>query len=158
MNVGQATLDEDAWDDLLSFIEEQRAIPIVGPELLDVQTDTGPRLLYDWLTEKLAAKLSVDVEQLPQPYTLNDVVSWYMAARGRREEAYVRLRGILRDTPLSAPPALRQLADIRDFSIFVSTSCDPLLEQALAAADLSLAPVRPHPVPGPPAWPASGEL
>lgn len=132
MYAAQATLDEDAWDDLLSFIEEQRVIPIVGPELLEVQTEQGPRLLYDWLADKLATKLNVDVQQLPQPYTLNDVVSWYMAARGRREEAYVRLRGILRDTPLAAPAALRQLADIRDFSIFVSTTCDPLLEQALA--------------------------
>jgi hypothetical protein len=26
-------LDDDAWDDLLSFIEERRVVPIVGPEL-----------------------------------------------------------------------------------------------------------------------------
>jgi len=42
------TLDDDAWDDLLSFIEERRVIPIVGPELLMVETERGPRLLYDW--------------------------------------------------------------------------------------------------------------
>ncbi|MDE2349913.1 MAG: hypothetical protein KGL92_15520, partial [Gammaproteobacteria bacterium] len=91
-----ATLDDDAWDDLLSFIEERRVIPIVGPELLQVSTDRGPRLLYDWLAEKLAARLNVDVDALPQPYSLNDVVCWFLAARGRREEAYVRLRGILK--------------------------------------------------------------
>ncbi len=89
------TLDEDAWDDLLSFIEEKRVIPIVGPELLLVETDRGPRLLFDWLAEKLAAKLGVDVSLLPKPYTLNDVVCWFLSGRGRREEAYVRLRGIL---------------------------------------------------------------
>ena len=50
-------LDDDAWDDLLNFIEEKRVIPIIGPELLKVETDSGPRLLYDWLAEKLAAKL-----------------------------------------------------------------------------------------------------
>jgi len=43
-----STLDDDAWDDLLSFIEERRVIPIVGPELLMIPTDRGPRLLYDW--------------------------------------------------------------------------------------------------------------
>ena len=42
-----STLDDDAWDDLLSFIEEKRVIPIVGPELLLVSTDRGPRLLLD---------------------------------------------------------------------------------------------------------------
>jgi hypothetical protein len=124
-------LDDDAWDDLLSFIEEKRVIPIVGPELLRVDTDTGPRLLYDWLATKLAAKLSVDVALLPQPYTLNDVVCWFLAGRGRREEAYVRLRGILKDAPFEPPPALRRLAAIEDFDLFVTTTFDPLLETAI---------------------------
>ena len=62
-----ATLDDDAWEDLLNFIEEKRVIPIIGPELLKVETDTGPRLLYDWIAEKLAAKLGVDTSRLPQP-------------------------------------------------------------------------------------------
>src|SRR5438270_11268830 len=68
------TLDDDAWDDLLSFIEDRRVIPIVGPELLQVSTERGPRLLFDWAAEKLAARLNVRTAELPQPYTLNDVV------------------------------------------------------------------------------------
>ncbi|MGB6450154.1 MAG: hypothetical protein WBE92_05325, partial [Steroidobacteraceae bacterium] len=65
------TLDEDAWEDLLSFIEERQVIPIVGPELLQVATDRGPRLLLDWVAEKLAVRLNVDVSDLPERYTLN---------------------------------------------------------------------------------------
>src|SRR5580700_11284189 len=125
------TLDDDAWEDLLSFIEERRVIPIVGPELLQVATDRGPRLLYDWLAEKLAGRLNVDVTQLPQPYTLNDVVCWFLGARGRREEAYVRLRGILKDAAFEPPRALRRLAAIPEFDLFVSTTFDPLLETAI---------------------------
>ena len=101
--VADATLDEDAWDDLLSFIEERRVIPIVGPELLMVATDERPRLLYDWIAERLAAKLSVDTRRLPQPYSLNDVVCWFLADRGRREEAYVRLRAVLKDANFEPP-------------------------------------------------------
>lgn len=126
-----ATLDEDAWDDLLSFIEERRVIPIVGPELLMVTTEERPRLLYDWVAERLAAKLGVDTRRLPQPYTLNDVVCWFLADRGRREEAYVRLRAVLKDANFEPPTALRQLASITDFDLFVSTTFDPLLETAL---------------------------
>ncbi|MSU50424.1 MAG: hypothetical protein EXS37_15295 [Opitutus sp.] len=125
--------DDDAWEDLLNYIEEKRGIPIVGPELLRVETDAGPRLLYDWLAEKLAARLNVDPRALPQPYTLNDVVCWFLAARGRREEAYTRLRTILRETNFSVPPALRQLAQITDFDLFITTTFDPLLEQAINA-------------------------
>jgi hypothetical protein len=126
-----AHLDDDAWDDLLSFIEERRVIPIVGPELLLVSTERGPRRLLDWLAEKLAARLNVDVAELPQPYTLNDVVCWFLAARGRREEAYVRLRGILKEANFEPPPALRHLAAITDFDLYVSTTFDSLLENAI---------------------------
>jgi len=128
-----ATLDDDAWDDLLDFIEERRVIPIVGPELLKVDTESGPRLLYDWVAEKLAAKLGVDTKDLPQPYNLNDVVCSFLASRGRREEAYTRVRAILRDTTFQPPLALRQLAQITDFDLFVTTTFDPLLEQAVNA-------------------------
>lgn len=126
-----ATLDDDAWGDLLDFIEERRVIPILGPELLQVDTDAGPRLLYDWAAEKLAAKLAVDVSQLPQPPSLNDVVCWFLASRGRREEAYTRLRGLFRDATFEPPLPLKQLAQITDFDLFVTTTFDPLLEQAI---------------------------
>ena len=126
-----ATLDDDAWEDLLSFIEERRVIPIIGPELLKVETETGARLLYDWIAEKLAGKLNVNIAQLPQPYTLNDVVCWFLSSHGRREEAYTRVRSILRDANFTPPLALRQLAQITDFDLFVTTTFDPLLEQAI---------------------------
>jgi hypothetical protein len=135
-----SSLDDDAWDDLLSFIEERRVIPIVGPELLQVETERGSRLLYDWLAEKLAAKLGVDTSLLPQPYTLNDVVCWFLAARGRREEAYVRLRGIMKDAAFEPPLALKRLASITDFDVFVSTTFDSLLEGALNSARFAGAP------------------
>jgi hypothetical protein len=126
-----ATLDDDAWDDLLSFIEERRVIPIVGPELLMVATERGPRLLYDWAAEKLAARLNVATTDLPERYTLNDVVCLFLAARGRREEAYVRLRSIIKDAPFTPPLALQHLAGITDFDLFVSTTPDSLLESAI---------------------------
>ncbi len=126
-----ATLDDDAWEDLLNFIEERRVIPIIGPELQKVETEDGPRLLYDWVAEKLAGKLGVDTAQLPKPYTLNDVVCWFLASRGRREEAYTRLRSLFREANFAPPLALRQLAQITDFDLFVTTTFDPLLEQAV---------------------------
>jgi hypothetical protein len=123
--------DEDAWDDLLNYIEERRVIPIIGPELLRVQTDQGLQPLHHWLAEKLAARLSIDAQMLPQPPTLNDVVWAYRSQRGRREEAYTRLRSILREVEFEPPLALRQLAQITDFDLFVTTTFDSLLERAI---------------------------
>jgi hypothetical protein len=136
MNTALATvhsLDEDAWDDLLNFIEERRVIPIIGPELLRVEIDGQSRMLLDWLAEKLARRLSVDVSDLTQPVSLNDVVCCYLGQRGRREEAYTRLRSIMREVQLTPPVALRQLAQITDFDLYISTTFDPLLEQAINA-------------------------
>jgi hypothetical protein len=59
------------------------------------------------------------------------VVCWFLAARGRREEAYVRLRSILKDAEFEPPQALRRLAAITEFDLFVSTTFDPLLESAI---------------------------
>jgi len=129
-----ATLDEDAWEDLLSFIEERRVVPIVGSELLRVQTDRGPKLLLEWAAEKLAGRLNIDRADLPERYTLNDVVCLFLAGRGRREEAYVRLRSVLKDAAFEPPPALRQLASITDFDLFVTTTFDSLLESAINLA------------------------
>jgi len=123
--------DEDAWDDLLNYIEEHKVIPIIGPDLLRVQTDHGLRPLYVWLAEKLAKHLSVDTTALPQPLTLNDVVCSHLGQHGRREEAYTRLRSIMRDVHVEPPQALRQLAQITDFNLFVTTTFDPLLENAV---------------------------
>ncbi len=136
MNTALSTvhnLDEDAWDDLLNFIEERRVIPIIGPELLRIDVDGQSRMLLDWLAEKLAKRLSVDVAGLPPPVSLNDVVCCYLGQRGRREEAYTRLRSIMREVQFAPPPALLQLARITDFDLYVSTTFDPLLEQAINA-------------------------
>ena len=61
------------------------------------------------------------------------MVCWFLSSRGRREEAYTRLRGVLRDANFAPPRALTQLAQITDFDLFVSTTFDPLLEQAINA-------------------------
>jgi hypothetical protein len=57
--------EADAWDDLLNHIEEKRVIPIIGPELLIVATESGPQLLYTWLAPRLAARLGIPPEELP---------------------------------------------------------------------------------------------
>jgi len=54
------------------------------------------------LAEKLALRLNVDTAPLPRPLGLNDVVCSYLTSHGRREEAYTRLRTIMREAERSA--------------------------------------------------------
>ena len=126
-----APFENDAWEDLLNFIEEKKVIPIIGPELLTVETETGPQNLYTWLAPRLATRLGIPPEELSPTPSLNDVVVRFLARRGRREDAYSRLRTILRETNFAHPLALRQLAEITDLDLYITTTFDSLLEDAL---------------------------
>lgn len=77
-----ATFD-DVWEDLLNFVEEKQVIPIVGPELVSVQTDAGWENLYAWLARSLETRLGLAAGGSAQPPTLNDVVVRHLANRGR---------------------------------------------------------------------------
>jgi hypothetical protein len=118
--------DEDTWEDLLNFIEERRVIPIVGPELAVVQTDGGPENLHRWLARSLAAKLGMSETKDAAPLTLNSVVVRHLARHGRREDLYTRIR--------TTPDSLLKLAAITDFNLYVSTTFDSLLEDAINTA------------------------
>ena len=127
------TFDDDAWEDLLNFVEEKRVIPIVGPELVTVPTEAGPENLYGWLARSLAARLGLAPADSGQPFTLNDVVVRHLANRGRREDVYTRIRTIMREANFAPSPALLKLAEITDFNLYVSTTFDTLMEDALNA-------------------------
>src|SRR4051812_14147759 len=126
-----ASFDDDAWGDLLNFVEEKQVIPIVGPELAVVQTDAGTENLYTWLARTLAARLGLAPAADGRELTLNDVVVRHLANRGRREDVYTRIRTIMREATFAPAPALRKLAEITDFNLYVSTTFDSLLEDAL---------------------------
>ena len=127
-----ATLDDDAWEDLLNFIEERRVIPIIGPELLQVETDAGPRLLYEWVAEKLAVKLGVDTSRAAA--AVHAERRRLLVPRRRAAGARRRTRDCAASSATRTSRRrwrLRQLAQITDFDLFVTTTFDPLLEQAV---------------------------
>jgi hypothetical protein len=128
-----ATFDDDAWEDLLNFVEEKRVIPIVGPELATIETELGTENLYTWLARSLAARLGLPAASGGAALTLNDVVVRHLANRGRREDVYARIRSILRDAKFTPSLTLRKLAEITDFNLYVSTTFDSLLEDAINA-------------------------
>lgn len=131
---GVVSFDDDAWEDLLNYIEERRVIPIVGPELCLVQTDAGTENLYTWLARSLAARLNHPVDPNAPPPTLNDVVVRHLSGRGRREDLYARIRTIMRESTFAPPAALVKLAEISDFDLYLTTTFDSLLEDALNVA------------------------
>lgn len=139
------------WDDLLEYIEERRVIPIVGAELLTVPGD-GDGSLQTLLAQKLAERLRLPPGPVGGEDALNDVVCRYLQHGGRREEIYPRLRNLMKEMTPAVTEPLRQLARIRHFNLFVTTTFDSLMAQAIdeerfggAPRTLSLAYSPNHP-------------
>jgi hypothetical protein len=127
---------EDFWDDILGHLKDRVLLPVVGPELVTVQ-DGGRRVsLSRLLGERVAARYQLDVTWGPLS-GLDDAVGAFLAKRGSREaERLYRVVNDLQNDILSGPDvptpeALRQLAGIRDFRLFLSTTFDPMLARAL---------------------------
>ena len=123
------------WDQLLQFIEDGRVVPVVGQDLLQMEMDGRTVSLYGWLAEKLAEYLEVPDEGIPETGALHEVASRYLAQGGELEDIYPALKSLLPPREkLPIPEPLRQLARIRPFKLFVTTTFDPLLEMALNEA------------------------
>ncbi len=123
--------DPDFWEDLLVFIEEGRVVPVIGESIVTFGPDN--RNLYRWLAMNLAEKLQIPPDCLSNAPTLNEVVCRHLLRGGARNMIYTRLQRILRDECPEPGSALRELAAISAFNLFISTTFDPLLENALNA-------------------------
>lgn len=123
------------WDQLLQLIEEGRVVPILGPDLLVTEIGGRPVHLYSHLAERLAEYLEVPGEDLPATGPLHEVACRFLSQGGQIEEIYSGLKSIFpaRES-FPVPTPLLQLARIRPFKLFVTTTLDPLLQQALDEA------------------------
>lgn len=137
--------EDDFFDALIPYLEEQRIIPVVGPDLL--MTGEGEaavpfyRAVAKNVIDAYAAAKPVRDEPPFDPSTvslspgheLNDAVSAVMHLR-RRDLYSTVARAIneVRDATGEAMlEPLRQLASIEAFKLFVTTTPDDLLERAL---------------------------
>src|SRR5215472_11587296 len=128
---GEPLWDDEIWEELLGYIEEERVIPIIGPASSTVITDGQSVSLEDYVAGRLAPRLGLPSDALPEDPTLNEVVSLYLRRNGRREALYPRIRSIVQEAAFTPPKVLRQLAEISHFNLFVTTTFDPLLEAAI---------------------------
>lgn len=123
------------WDDLLPLIEDGQVVPIVGRDVLEM----GPGLLFHrMVAEQLAAELNIPKDRLPPNFETNDVVCAFADFHGDslavKPQLILRILSKLRAQNQNAlPEALRLLVEIPDFHLFVSTTFDTLLEEAIGA-------------------------
>lgn len=104
---------------------------MIGPELVTVPGPDGQQVpLYSYLATELVERL--DISLAPgSPLTLNTVTCAWLLAGQPSKDIYDELRELVDE--LKAPPsqALLDLASITDFSLYISSTFDPLLGLAL---------------------------
>jgi hypothetical protein len=132
--------DQRFWLHLLDAIEDGQVVPFIGRDLLVVQTATGPQPYHHLVAAELAQEFGLDARQLPERFDVNDVIvaeGQRNALRSERDtppEIQRFVKNIIKRIQVAPPEPLRQLAAIDPLRLFVSTTFDDLLEQALAAA------------------------
>jgi hypothetical protein len=135
-------LSEKDWRNLLRLIHDHQVIPVVGPCLVTVvDPATGERVpLHRHLAPALARGLGL---KKPKSFvSWNDVARAHLLGGGKRESVYYELRELLDQIPADPPPALLALASITDFDLFISSTPDGLLAQALPRQRPEFSPER----------------
>lgn len=130
---------EEFWEELLAQIEARQVIPVVGAELLSVVDGSREAPLYEVVGAKLLSKYGVDPTSVVRErhHELNDAVC-ALAARGKRvQDLYRPINELLREATERVSPAsmraLRNLAGIPAFNLFVTTTPDDCLAGAIEA-------------------------
>lgn len=132
---------EEFWEDLLAFTEDGRVIPVVGAELLTIEDGLEQIPLYRIVAERLLNKYGLlpttsGGTVLREHHELNDAVSTLASAGKRIKDLYRPLNDILAkvlaEHTVNTEP-FHQLALIRHFDLFATTTPDDLLARTLDA-------------------------
>ena len=130
---GLMEMTEREWDKLVNLILEGCVIPVLGPELLLVPEDGAPARLYDMWGKALAAQTQIARPESVRRWTIYDVANLLSQRENAGEVAY-DIDDVVRRRSWPIPESLKNLAKIQDFSLYITTTVDHLMFQAVTEA------------------------
>jgi len=124
------SVNEDFWDDLLGHIRRQELVPVAGPDVTVVKVGNTEQTCTTLIGQRLAERYRLPVS--PGTRTMGEAVAEILRERGRDEvdRVYRVINDIIEDYPAPGD-ALRDLAAIDEFRLFVTTTPDRLLAKAV---------------------------
>ena len=129
---GRVGMNDDVfWDHLLGHIDDRRLVPVVGPELTMINTGDVEQTFSSLIGQRLASKYHLSTSSAIT--TIGEAVEAILQQEGRDEVdlLYPAVNRIIKELNPAPGNALRDLAAIDDLRLFVSTTPDRLLAQAL---------------------------
>jgi hypothetical protein len=118
------------WERLLSEIEDGKVVPILGSELLSMQLNGTTVNFQGYLAKELAERLGVS-SAVGKDAGLNDVANTFLSNHGDYTDIYYEIHQIITSRQWPVPESLKQLAAIRHFNLFLSTTFDPFMKYAI---------------------------
>ena len=159
-------MNDAKWRRLLDRIEGGFVVPVVGCRLL--VAEDGESSLQAEIAQRLLASHGLEMEQPLSPFReLNEAVTRLLQKGNGVEDLYSDVHHAIKDLVSASnyvvPRPIRQLAEISDFSLFVTLTPDDLLARTLrqhrAVNEIIHSPKMPsseeHDLP--PEWNRSGE-
>jgi hypothetical protein len=125
-------VNDDFWGDLLAHIRDQKLVAVVGPDLTVVNIGNAEQtLLATLIGQRLAERYHLTLS--PGLTTTGEAVASFLRERGQEEveRLYRVINDIIEELDPTPGDALRDLAAIDDLRLFVSTTPDRLLAQAV---------------------------
>lgn len=140
-----ASISEREWDKLVNLVRENQVVPVIGPELLFSPEVSGGDNYYRYWGRELAQLHSMQ-EHEGGRLGLYDTANLLSSSMSQNDLAY-DIDEIVRRRTLPIPEPLAKLTSISGFSLYVTTTIDHLMHNALEAAgrasgleDISFAP------------------
>ncbi|HEX2210527.1 MAG TPA: toll/interleukin-1 receptor domain-containing protein [Longimicrobium sp.] len=129
-----AKLDPYFWSSLLDLMEEGRVVPVVGPDAVVVRKGRVRRPLTQLLAPEVERHLGLTRGKKPAT-DLNDVACRFLEQEGSQNfpRIYRAVKQELDRLGVLDSEPLRKLARIDAFKLFVTTTFDDLLYQAVCA-------------------------
>lgn len=136
--IDSGAVSEEFWADLLPLIEARQVVPIVGADLLSVTIDGVDVPLYRLVAERLLTRFGVSPSEttLRPHHELNDAIC-ALDRLGKRPSAdsylpgHEALRQVLAEHRAALEAPFLDLAAVDDFKLFVTTTIDDVLVQAI---------------------------
>ena len=123
-----------AWERLLGLVAERKIVPVIGQDLLQVETALGAMPFYHFIALRAAERLGLDPPPRDAVNALHAVATQHLENRGDWLEIYSTVSEVMAEAEtLAPPPALLDLAAIEPLSLFVTTTFDPFMQRALNA-------------------------
>lgn len=119
------------WDKLSNIVGDRCVIPVIGPELLQTEANGhSPESLYAVWGRVLAEESNAPEPQGSGSPALYEVTNQLSQNKNSNDLAY-DIDDVIRRREWPVPPALAKIAAISSFPLYVTTTIDHLLKDAI---------------------------